>query len=243
MIVVVAIDALEYELVEKFNCTNLRQKHYGKTNISEFTEPRTMVLWTSFLTGRNTEEEILAKGKEGMWDTQIAAEDSFVKIFTNPRVIDLPGYSYDKEQHKLERKLLKEFFDAGSGRSREEIKEEYHNSAFEHHRRVRKEFEESLGAGHDFLVGYFSLADVIGHLSFGNITLMRMIYRDFDEMVASVKKNRECKLLVLSDHGMKAIGPYGDHSEYGFWSTDAGDLGTPRLVDFGDILIGWLSGD
>ncbi|MBD3247555.1 hypothetical protein GF378_02960, partial [Candidatus Pacearchaeota archaeon] len=51
MIVILAIDALEYDKVEEFNCKNLKQEYYGKTDISEFSQPRTMVLWSSFMTG------------------------------------------------------------------------------------------------------------------------------------------------------------------------------------------------
>ena len=69
MIAILAIDALEYDLVEKFQCRNLMQKFYGKTDISEFSEPRTMVLWSSFMTGRNMEQEILAMGDKEMWNT------------------------------------------------------------------------------------------------------------------------------------------------------------------------------
>ncbi len=53
MIVILGIDGLEYEYVKKFNVKNLMQESFGKTNISEFSEPRTMVLWSSFLTGKN----------------------------------------------------------------------------------------------------------------------------------------------------------------------------------------------
>jgi hypothetical protein len=48
MIVVLAIDALEYEKVLEYRCMNLMQTHFGKTDISEFSEPRTIVLWSSF---------------------------------------------------------------------------------------------------------------------------------------------------------------------------------------------------
>jgi hypothetical protein len=36
MIVVLAVDALEYDLVERFDCPHLRQKYYGRTDITEF---------------------------------------------------------------------------------------------------------------------------------------------------------------------------------------------------------------
>ena len=234
MIVVLAIDALEYSLVEKFNCTNLKQDFYGKTDISEFSEPRTMVLWSSFMTGKNKEKEILAMGDKEMWNTRIDMEDTFFSQFENPKIIDLPGYNYTKEQHEMERKLLKEYFDAQSEDEKNSIRTEYNKHAFEHHRRIKQEFSGALEGDHDFVLGYFSVADVIGHLNFGNKIMMKMIYKDLDEIAGTIKDN----YIVLSDHGMEQIGMFGDHSKYGFWSTGFKDLGNPRITDFAEMVTG-----
>ena len=45
-------------------------------------------------------------------------------------------------------------------------------------------------------------------------------------------QEKGCPLIVLSDHGMEAIGNFGDHSNYGFWSTNFKDLGTPKITEF-----------
>lgn len=232
MIVVLAIDALEYSLVEAFNCTNLKQKCCGKTDISEFSEPRTMVLWSSFMTGKNMEAEILAMGDKDMWNAKIDLKDTFFSQFDNPKIIDLPGYNYAKAQHETERKLLKQYFTAQSQDEKNNIRTLYNNHAFEHHRRIKQEFSEALKGGYDFLLGYFSAADVIGHLNFGNRIMMKMIYRDLDEIAGTVGDN----LIVLSDHGMEQVGMFGDHSSYGFWSTGFRDLGSPRITDFAKIV-------
>lgn len=237
MITIVAIDALEYELVKEFNFPHLSQMHYGKTDISEFSEPRTMVLWSSFITGKNMESEILALGDKEMWKMKINHEVTFFSNFQNPCVIDLPGYNYDLKQHNQERALLKSYFDSNTN-DKEEVRKRYNEHAFEHHRRIKKKFLEALEKEHDFLLGYFSIADVIGHLNFGNRTMMRMIYRELDELASQVKE----KLMVLSDHGMKAIGNFGDHSEYGFWSNNFRDIGNPKITDFAEIITKEISG-
>lgn len=233
MIVVLAIDALEYDLVEAFSCENLKQKFYGKTDISEFSEPRTMVLWSSFMTGKNKENEILAVGDKGMWNIKLDINDTFFARFENPKILDLPGFNYDKEQHDLERSMLKQFFDADGEEEKENIRKKYNSHAFEHHRRIKREFSDALDEGHDFVLGYFSVADVIGHLNLGNRTLMKMIYRDLDEIAGGI----EDTLIVLSDHGMERIGIFGDHSDHGFWSTGCKDLGNPRITDFAEIIM------
>ncbi len=228
MIVVYAVDALEYRLVEEFNCINLKQEFYGKTDISEFSEPRTMVLWSSFMTGKNKEEEILAKGDKEMWNTRIGVEETFFSLFDDPLILDLPGFNYEKEQHDKERVILKKFFDTDGKEAKEAVRKEYNSLSFEHHRKIKGEFKTALKEDHDFVLGYFSVADVIGHLNFGNRTLMKMIYSDLDEIASGIDGD----LIVLSDHGMEKIGIFGDHSNHGFWSTNFRDLIRPKITDF-----------
>ena len=238
MIIVYAIDALEYTLVEDFSCKNLMQNSYGKTDISEFSEPRTMVLWSSFMTGGNKEEDILAKGDKEMWNTRIDIEETFFSLFDDPKILDLPGFNYDKEQHEKERSLLKEFFDAEGKEEKERIKKEYNSHSFEHHRKIKEEFKKALKEDHDFVLGYFSVADVIGHLNFGKRTIMKMIYTDLEEVASEIKGD----LIILSDHGMEKIGVFGDHSNYGFWSTNLKGLGIkiPKITDFYRIIEGMI---
>lgn len=232
MITVVAIDALEHSLVEEFDFPALKQSYYGRTDISEFSEPRTIVLWSSFMTGENLEAEILAKGDKEMWNTRIPLERTFFSEFDNPKVIDLPGYNYDLGQHERSRGLLKAYFETEDEEEKNITRNRYNENAFAHHRKVKQSFIEAIEAEHDFILGYFSVADEVGHLNFGNKALIKTIYRELDDLVAIIQGN----VIVLSDHGMKAIGQYGDHSEYGFWSTNFVDLGSPRIIDFSNLL-------
>ena len=236
MIVVLAIDALEYELVEKFDCKNLKQKFYGKTDISDFSQPRTMVLWSSFITGENKEKEVLINGNKEMWNKKWSTKETFFSKFKNPSVIDLPSFSYDLEAHEQSRNLLKKFFESKSDEEKEKIRKKYNEDAFSHHRKIKRMFLESLEKNHDLVVGYFSIVDVIGHLNFGNAVMMKLLYREMDDL-AKICQEKSDKLLVLSDHGMKAIGYFGDHSDHGFWSTNWKDLGRPKIQDIGKEIV------
>ena len=184
------------------------------------------------MTGKNLEAEILTKGNKEMWNTRSETKRTFFSGFRNPAIIDLPGYTYDFEQHEKERTLLREFFEEQNNSEKERIRESYNRLAFDHHKKIRKEFTAALKGNHDLVLGYFSVADVIGHLNFGNGVLMKMIYRDFDEIAKTIKP----PFIVVSDHGMKPIGIFGDHSEYGFWSSGSVNLGTPRITDFPKIV-------
>lgn len=54
---ILGFDGLEYDLVEEFDLKNLKQKEYGKTDISHYPAAYTPLLWGSFLTGRNVSED------------------------------------------------------------------------------------------------------------------------------------------------------------------------------------------
>ncbi len=237
MIVIFAIDALEFTKVEEFNCTALMQDHYGKTDITEFSQPRTMVLWSSFMTGMNKESEVLVDGNTEMWNKRWATEETFFSEFANPLVLDLPGYSYDLDAHERSRKLLREFFETENDEKKKEIRKAYNDDAFAHHRKVKDEFLAALKEDHDLVLGYFSVVDVIGHLNFGNKVLMKMLYSEMEDIYSQIMKIPDVKVLVISDHGMQTIGMFGDHSEYGFWSTNFEYLDNPKITDVKDVIL------
>ncbi len=237
MIIVVAIDALEFNLVEKWNLATLKQKSYGKTDISDFSQPRTIVLWSSFLTGKNKEHEILALGDKGMWNYSLSREETFLRYFSKAKVIDLPGYNYDLDEHKASRELLKRFFTTEDKDMKAKIKKEYNERAFAHHKKVKKEFLEAVNQDYDIVIGYFAVGDVIGHLNFGNQIMMRMIYKEFDDIAKEAALKSDF-LLIMSDHGMQAVGEFGDHSNYGFWSTSKNlNLIRPKITELGKVLV------
>jgi hypothetical protein len=236
MIIVLAIDALEHSLVEEFNCENLKQQFYGKTNISEFSQPRTMVLWSSFMTGENKEREVLIDGDKEMWSKRWPIEQTFFANFKSPVVLDLPGFSYNLEAHEKSRELLKKFFSRDDIGEKDAIRREYNQDAMTHHRKIKAEFLEALKGEHEFVLGYFSAIDVIGHLNFGNKFMMKLLYKEADEL-AKLATEKADKLLILSDHGMQGIGMFGDHSTYGFWSTNFKDLGVPKIIEIGKWLV------
>ncbi len=227
--IILAIDALEYEYVTEFNCKNLMQEHFGKTDLSDFSDARTMVIWSSFLAGKNKEKEILSLGPENMWKFQIKTENTFLSNFKNTHVIDLPGYTYKQEEHKKEKDLLRGYFE------RKNKIEDLDKIAFENYRKNKEEFLIELEKDYDILCVYFSIADIVGHLSFGDKVKMKMIYKELDDLAKFIREKNH-KLMVISDHGMKAIGRFGDHSNYGFWSTNF-DLGltNPKATDFHNV--------
>jgi len=231
MFIIIGIDALEKKLVEKFNCSHLKQKYYGQTNIKEYRQPRTLVLWSSFLAGKNLEKKIVALGNKKMWNFKLKKSETFFADPKKTKAIDVPGYTYNKKQHRDERQMLRDFFE-------QKISiEEFDRPIFTHFRKIKKQFINDLKKDYDILMAYFDIADVIGHLSFGNTIKMKMIYKNLDE-IAGIASKKAQKMLVISDHGMKSIGKFGDHDEkHGFWSTNFKiALKNPKITDFAKII-------
>lgn len=224
--IILALDALDLQQVRRFNCRNLMQKERGQTDLSDFKQARTVVLWASFLTGRNLEAEIPLTTQ---WTYRVQPEQTFLKYFRTTKTIDVPAFTYKQKNHEEERRLLKGFFEEKASI------EEYDSVIWRNHEENKRAFFNALGK-HNLVMGYFNLADAIGHLSFGVAEKMARVYRELDQIAEGVKTSDK-NLLIISDHGMKAVGRYGDHSHNGFYSFSR-DLGLhlPKITSFHNLL-------
>lgn len=226
--IILALDALDLDLVKRFDCLNLMQKEYGQTDLSEFQLERTVVLWASFLTGKNMEARIPV---EGQWDFKLETEETFLRFFESIETIDVPAYSLREENHKEERRLLKAYFDEKAS------VEEYDEVVWKNHEENKKLLFPSLGK-FDLVMSYFDLADAIGHLSFGISSKMKQVYEELENLAKQVKEE-DGFTLIVSDHGMKAVGRYGDHSRNGFYSLNKTmGLDVPKITDFYQLIRG-----
>jgi len=275
--IILALDALDKRMVEKFNCTNLMQEEFGETDISQFTLEKTVIIWASFLAGKNMEKKIeppvylnfeknllkLANKiipsnskfhslspfrhenfliklyrkfrwyliGSRVWNFRLSARQTFLKFFNSFKVIDLPAFSFKEKNHRLERILLARFFENESFLNR------YEEIVWKNHEENKKDFLNSIGK-YDLLIGYFNLADAIGHLSFGIEYKMRKVYYELNDIAKRVQKEaKDDVLLIVSDHGMKAVGRFGDHTKHGFYSINRKlNLKTPKITDFYEII-------
>ena len=223
--IILGLDALDLQQTKKYNSKNLMQQEYGKTDISDFTQPRTVVLWSSFLTGKNMEQQIPIKTQ---WEFQLKPEQTFLKLFDSYKTIDVPAFSH-KPSHTKERELLKGYF------QEQNTIEEFDEIVWKIHEENKKEFLSAIGK-HDLVFGYFNLADSIGHLSFGINQKMSRVYQELDELAKTIKDSDEF-ILTISDHGMEAIGRYGDHNQNGFYSLNQKKgLHMPKITGFYDLI-------
>ena len=227
--IILALDALDLRKVEKYSCKSLMQLEYGQTDIDEFQLARTVVLWASFLTGKNMEAKIPVKTQ---WEFKLAPDETFFDFFDTYKAIDIPAFSLKDRNHAEERELLKAYFDEESSI------EEYDAAVWKNHEENKKEFLDSLNR-FDLIMGYFDLADAIGHLSFGVPEKMEKVYMELESLARETESVSDELVLVISDHGMKAVGRYGDHNRNGFYSVNRRlGLGVPQITDFHSMLEG-----
>ena len=232
--IVLALDALDLHVVKMYKCESLMQIECGQTSLSEFQLERTVVLWASFLTGKNMESRIPLKTQ---WEFKLKPEETFFPFFKTYKAIDVPAFSLKENNHAEERKLLKEYFDE------EATVEEYDALAWKNHEENKKDFFDSLGR-FDMVMGYFDLADAIGHLSFGIPEKMEKVYVELESITREVKSSSDEFTLIISDHGMKPVGKYGDHNRNGFYSTNRRlALNLPQITDFYNIIKGVAQGE
>jgi fructose/tagatose bisphosphate aldolase len=231
MIAILGYDGLEYDFVTQNNYTKLLQTSYGRTDLGGFELPQTPIIWASFMAGKNMKDAF--QDKDSLWTFRLKDEDTFLSNFANPISFDVPGYNFIKERHEEERADLKAFFEDKSITI-----EEYDKKGFAHHELIKGKFLSALESGeHDIVMGYFGIADVLGHLSFGMKIKMKLIYDDLGKLVEEVQTRYNCPILVISDHGMESVGRFGDHSDHGFWSVNFDlELDNPKPTDFAEII-------
>ena len=164
--IIFGLDALDVSLVEKFDCKELMQLEYGKTDISDFDLEKTIILWASFLTGRNMENEI----NGDLWSFKLKPKDTFFRFFSSYKTIDVPALSLKEVNHKNERKMLAAFF------KNENILAEYNALVWKNHEENKLEFFDLISKCDNIMV-YFDLADAIGHLNFDNEEKMGLVYK------------------------------------------------------------------
>ena len=227
--IILALDALDFNSVVRYNCKALQQTESGQIDVSDFKLLRTVVLWASFLSGKNMEEEIPTE-TEPQWAFKLNPENTFLPFYETYTTIDVPAFSLKQGNHLKERRLMRKYF------YDEATVEEFDDIVWRNHDENKKEFFKAL-SNHDLVMGYFDLADAIGHISFGVPKKMKDVYIELEYLAKEVQSSLDDRILIVSDHGMRPRGRYGEHYEHGFYSINSKLLfGSPKLTTFYDYL-------
>lgn len=223
--IILALDALDVHPVRRYNCKSLQQLRYGQVDVSEYKILRTVALWASFLTGDKIDEEV-PFDKEVQWLFQLTPEQTFLHLFNTYQTIDVPSFSFKQHNHAKERQFMREAF------ADEVSIDDFDTVVWRHHDENKKELFQSLGH-YDLVMGYFDLVDAVGHLSYGVSRKMKEVYCELDAIAKEVRSSFDDVVLIVSDHGMRSVGRYGEHYGYGFYSTNyRTQMHLPRITDF-----------
>jgi len=101
-------------------------------------------------------------------------------------------------------------------------------------------FLDSLKRNYDIWFFYTDLLDALPHLFISDKIRMMKYYSEINEFIEDIKKQlpNDVFIFVVSDHGMKQTGRFGEHSNYGFWSTSKNlnlTLKNPKPMDFYNV--------
>lgn len=256
---ILGLDGLEYNLVHKWNLSNLLQEQNGKTKVpinKKVGEPISPQVWGSFLTGHVVDKEFdktgfrgpvakilrflrgyiplsLGLGEKVGATTEFPelAETTFLDI-TDSKEINVPYYSFNNDIFKLLAKGRRE------------------NMTLTQKIRILKELyvknknqialAVSEGLPQCLTFAFMSFPDAICHQAWLRPKFIRQFYHDLDYFVYKLKNelNEDVLFLIISDHGFNI--KKGSHSHHGFYSSNQPITPEPkRITDFFQLILSW----
>lgn len=149
-------------------------------------------------------------------------------FFKKSKAINVPTYNTDGYK---ERGLVVEFVLGNPIESIKKIEQDF--------QKTRKELLKNLNK-YELIMAWFQISDLWGHKYRGDLSKMYEVYKKLDNLTKEVKKRFNGWILIISDHGMKKIGKYGDHTDikYGYYSSNIKlGLKNPKITEFYKLII------
>jgi hypothetical protein len=243
-VLILAFDALEYDLVVKWRLKQLMQMRYGKYEAAKsprYGKPHTPSAWMTIITGVPPE----VHGIDDWWTygrilDWLRTKPPFVwiknkrrilwKLGLRPRILDKRDIRV-KTIFDLTPKSIALFIPGYSEPTifREKLNDALHSGVKEYiktiwwiHEVRKREFFKRLDKDWELFMAWFDIADLLGHTCIVKCRLeLFKAYLDLVKIVNRAKKmlDDEVFILIMSDHGMKPMPDgTGDHSDHGFWS-------------------------
>jgi len=258
-IVILGLDGLEYDFVERWNLKNLKQREYGKLEVpinKEKGVPWSPEVWAAFLTGRHIPSldfsrtpmlDFILKalkfmrryiplslglGRKAVIRAPVHFPELKERTFldlTNSKEINVPYYSHDNKTFRISWEL-----DAGKISLKEAVNKDL-NLYIYWKRRILKELEEA--GDFDVVFAFMHFPDALQHLLFIRSLAIKELYADLDQYVSRLKLRVDSSLfLIVSDHGFDL--ETKTHSMYGFYSSNVSlDPRPRRITDFYDMIV------
>jgi len=239
MIMILGLDGLEYNFVEKWDLRNLKQLEYGKLKVpivEETGAPTSPPVWASFLTGkyvtnlklersiirtrvldilkflrRHANISLRLGSKVTSFKFPKLEEKTFLD-YTNSMEINAPFYSYDHETyHVLQSWTLKSLSLEGAIDALRVV----------YSKRKKQTLRETEKLPNvDVVFAYMHFPDILQHFLFPRPSKLKELYFDLDYYVSILKEKLENSTLfiIISDHGFDLETEL--HSSHGFYSSN-----------------------
>ena len=267
-VLVFAIDALDYYLVEKYGLPNLKQKEYGTTQLPvEEGEPiRSPAMWVSFITGECPEVHGITgrkvfKSHRLTWlRKNIGPHLGFIK--NKSKIMGKMGVGMTQEDNEhLKVNTIFDFipnslyFNIPGYKEPDENFELRERTALslenrkgyreikermeEIYAKRKEEFLNLLDEKWELLVYHFYILDGMQHLFSWDENFIKNLYLRFEELAEIVKtKVSDETLIIIVSDHGQSD---GKHTHYGFYSVNKPlNLNDPKLVDFYQIIMDYL---
>ena len=219
-ILIISFDGLEYDWVKMFNLVGLKQKEYGKVDLSpilnlenrEIPYQITTEVYATMVSGKNPVEGITGK-KVLIHETLMERNIPSLFNLPNSLSVEVPSVAYPL-QTAFSHSLIAEHVH----KSRElELRKKLLDIAEEKTRLFEKKklFNKKL------VMVYYNFTDELAHLSVivNSHHHLFIVYRKAEEIAHRLTKAfGEGLVIVISDHGMKVVDGIGKHSDHGFYS-------------------------
>jgi hypothetical protein len=145
-------------------------------------------------------------------------ETNVFQFFENPWTNGVPGYG------KIANTPTKKYqFQMAMLGKDSNFKKEVLNNFSQDKEQLFKALNEK---SHDFIFWYTMVLDKFGHIYMKNPLILMKYYLIINELVGKITNNfPDSCIYIISDHGMKRVeGGWGLHTEYGFFSSNTGEI-------------------
>lgn len=217
-IIIISFDALEYDLVEKYELNILKQKEHGKIDLEYYLhhrpkgygsgDPLTAEIYPIFLTG------IVPDDYKTMAKKMDKEYGSIFKLTSRYVAIDIPSYSPPSWMGRVAGHPLFESFFLKTI-PLDIIQREYLKYAT-----IKASYASLIKMlNYDLVFWYFKFLDSLGHIYADKFEdRKRLIYEKAEwlaKRIIDVWDDGNNLIIIFSDHGQTVE---GTHSHHGFWS-------------------------
>ena len=238
-LIILGIDALDINMVEKLDLNALKQMQYGELKVplsSVSGYPRSPSVWATFLSGEVTEIEF-TRNKEGFNMFRGRISRSFTDM-DGVKAINVPYHNHEIETLAKLVRLRKKIRWPGTIRRIVQV----HNS------RTEEVLNEVINSdeSHKVIFAFIQTLDTLSHILFLRPKVIHKAYEHMERILACLKETlSEDRIIIVSDHGFQYHGlNEGYHTHTGFYSGNHVLNPIPtNITDFYGIVNDFLKGE